>query len=103
MASVQQAFYLVARISSHDFSLASEETDTALVNRPALVKTSDQPSFSSVNFSPFTSAELSSSVISPVPSLNLQPNPRGGTVKKIMSSPYKHLLRQLRKRKSSRP
>jgi hypothetical protein len=37
-----------------------------------------------------------------VPSLNLQPNPRGGTVKK-MSSPYKNILRQLRKRKSSRP
>ena len=57
MASVRQAFYLVARISSHDFPLASEERDTAPVNHPALVKTSDQPSFSSVNFSPFTSAE----------------------------------------------
>jgi len=38
-----------------------------------------------------------------VPSLNLKPNPRGGTAKKIMSSPYKNILRQLRKRKSSRP
>jgi hypothetical protein len=41
--------------------------------------------------------------MSPVPSLNLKPNPRGGTAKKIMSSPYKYLLRQLRKRKSNRP
>jgi len=54
------------------------------VNHPALIKTSDQPSFSSANFSPFTSAEaLQSSDISPVPSLNLKPNPRGGTAKKI--------------------
>jgi len=37
------------------------------VNHPALIKTSDQPSFSSANFSPFTSAEaLRSSDISPV-------------------------------------
>jgi hypothetical protein len=49
-----------------------------------LVKTSDQPSFSSANFLPFTSAEaLQSSDISPVPSLNLKPNPRGGTANKI--------------------
>jgi len=74
------------------------------VNHPALVKTSDQPSFSSNNFSPFTSAEaLRSSDIIPVPSLNLQPNPRGGTAKKITSSPYKKkLLWQHRKRKSNR-
>jgi len=66
------------------------------VNHPALIKTSDQPSFSSANFSPFTSAEaLGSSDISPVPSLNLKPNPRGGTAKKIMST--KNLLRQLKK------
>jgi len=58
-----------------------------------LVKTSDQPSFSSANFSPFTSAEaLRSSDISPVPSLNLKPNPRGGTAKKITSSPYKKFV-----------
>jgi len=37
-------------------------------------------------------------------SLNLKPNPRGGTAKKITSSPYnKNLLRQLKKRKSKRP
>jgi len=62
------------------------------VNYPALIKTSDQPSFSSANFSPFTSAEaLQSSDISPVPSLNLKTNPCGGTVKKITST--KNLLR----------
>jgi len=53
------------------------------VNHPALDNTSDQPSFSSVYFSPLTSAEvLRASDISAVPSLNLQPNTRGGTVKK---------------------
>jgi hypothetical protein len=40
-----------------DFPLASGNTDVAPVNRPAL-KTSDQPSFSSSNFSPFTSVEV---------------------------------------------
>jgi len=45
------------------------------VNHPALVKTSDQPLFSSVSVSPFTSDEaLRASDISLVPSLNLQPN-----------------------------
>ena len=53
------------------------------------MKTSDRPLFSSANFSPFTSAEaLRASDISAVPSLNLQPNLRGGTVKKITSSSY---------------
>jgi len=47
----------VTRVSSHDFPLASEETDTAPVKLLVLVKTSDQPSSSSVNFSSFTSAE----------------------------------------------
>ena len=70
----------------HDFPQASEDTDAAPVNHPALVKTSDRPSFNSDNFSPFTSAEaLRASDISPVPSLNLKPNPRGRTAKKIMS------------------
>ena len=74
----------------YDFPLSSEDKDTAPVNHPALIKTSNQPSFSSANFSPFTSAEaLRSSDISPVPSLNLKPNPCGGTAKKIMSPPYK--------------
>ena len=40
----------------HHFPLASKNTDVAPVNHLALVKTSDQPSFSS-NFSPFTSAD----------------------------------------------
>ena len=63
------------------------------MNHPALKKTSDQPSFDSANFSPFTSAEaLRSSDISPVPSLNLKPNPRGGAAKEITSSPYKTLV-----------
>jgi hypothetical protein len=66
-----------------DFPLASGNTDTAPVNLPALVKTSDQPSFSSSNFSPFTFVEvLRASDISRVPSLNLKPNPRGGTAGK---------------------
>ena len=69
------------------------------MNHPALVKTSDQPSFSSANFSPFTSAEaLRSSDISPVPSLNLRPNPRGGTAKKITSSPYKKFVEATKKK-----
>jgi hypothetical protein len=68
------------------------------VNHPALIKTSDQPSFSSANFSPFASAEaLHASDISPVPNLNLKPNPHGGTAKKITS--IKNLLRQLKERK----
>jgi len=89
----------------HDFPLVSEDTDAAPVNHPALVKTSDQPSFSSTNFSPLISAEaLRSSDISPVPSLSLQPNPRGGTAQKITSSPYKkNLLWKLRNIKSNRP
>jgi beta-phosphoglucomutase-like phosphatase (HAD superfamily) len=67
------------------------------VNHPALIKTSDQPSFSYASFPPFTPAEaLSSSDISPVPSLNLQPNPHGGTAKKITRT--KNLLRQLKKK-----
>ena len=41
----------------HDLPLASEDTEAAPVNHPALVKTSDHPSFSSANFAPFTSAE----------------------------------------------
>jgi len=70
------------------------------VNHPALVKTSDQASFSSANFSPFTSAEgLRSSDISAVPSLNLRPNPRGGTAKKIKSSPYKKFVQATQKKK----
>jgi len=70
------------------------------VNHPALVKTSDQPSFSSANFSPFTSAEaLRSSDISAVPSLNLKPNLRGGTAKKITSSPYKEFSEATQKKK----
>jgi len=67
------------------------------VNHPALVKTSDQPLF---NFSPFTSAEaLLASDISSVPSLNLQLNTRGGTSKKIKSSPYKNNVGATQKKK----
>jgi hypothetical protein len=54
----------------HDFHLASGNTDAAPTNNSALVKTSDQPSFSST-FSPFTFADaLRSLDISPVASLN---------------------------------
>jgi len=56
-----------------DFPVASEDKDTAPVNHHALVKSSDQPSFSFANFSPFTPAEaLRASDIRPVPSLNVQ-------------------------------
>jgi len=66
---------------AHDFLLASEDKEAAPVNHPALVKTSDQPSFSSANSSPFTYAEAlrASDISSAVPSLNLQSNHRGGT------------------------
>jgi hypothetical protein len=77
----------------HDFPLAAENTGAAPMNQRVLVKTRDQTSFSSVNFSPFTSAEvLQASDISVVPSLNLQPNPLGGTVKKITSSSYRNFV-----------
>jgi hypothetical protein len=55
-----------------DFPLPSDDTYTSHVRHTALVKTSDQPSFCSANFSPFTFAEaLQTSAVSPVPSLNL--------------------------------
>jgi hypothetical protein len=41
----------------YDFPLSPENKDAAPMNHPALAKTSDQPSLSSANFSPFTSAE----------------------------------------------
>jgi len=78
---------------SHDLTLASGDTEAAPGNHPALVKTSDQPSFISANFSPLTSAEaLRSSDISAVPSLNLQPNAPGGTINKITSSSYRNFV-----------
>ena len=56
----------------HDFCMYSDDTDAYHVSHPALVKTSDQPSFSSAIFSPFPSAEtLQASDISIEPSLNL--------------------------------
>jgi len=64
------------------------------------MKTSDHPSFSSANFWLFTSAEvLRASDISAVPSLNLQLNPHGGTVKKIMSSSYRNFVGATQKKK----
>ena len=70
------------------------------MNCPALLKTSDQPSFCSANFSPFASAEaLRVSDISAVPSLNLQPNSVGGSVKKITSSSYRNVVGGTQKRK----
>jgi hypothetical protein len=55
-----------------DFPLPSDDTDASHVGHPALVKTSDQPSLRSANFSPFIFAEaLQASDVSPVPSLNL--------------------------------
>ena len=76
------------------------DKDAAHVNNPALVNTSDQPSFFSANFSPFTSAEaLRPSDIRPVPSLNLQPNTRGGTEKKISNSPYRKFVQATQEKK----
>jgi hypothetical protein len=70
------------------------------VNHPALVNTSDQPSFSSVYFSPLTSAEaLQASDIGPVPNLNLQPNTHGGTGKKMLNSPYRKFVGATKKKK----
>ena len=67
-----------------DFPLSSGDKVAAPVNHPDLVNISNQPSFGSVYFSPFSSTEaLRSSDISPVPSLNLKPNPPGGIAKKI--------------------
>jgi hypothetical protein len=84
----------------YDFPLSSEDTHATPVNHPASVNTNDQPSSSSVNFSPFTSAvPLLSSDISSVPSLNLKPNPRGGTAKKITRSPYKKFVETTQKKK----
>ena len=108
MTSGRQAFFLVTRTSSdHRISpLALEDTDAVPVNHPALMNTSDQPSFTSVYFSPLISAEaLRASDISPVPSLNLQPNTRGGTAKekKKSNSLYRKFVGQLRKIKSNKP
>jgi hypothetical protein len=87
-------------LKPYDFPLSLEDIDAAPVNHPALVKTSDQLSFSSTNFSPFTSAEaLRSSDISPVPSLNLKPNPRNGKAKKIKSSTYKKFVEATQEKK----
>jgi len=73
----------------HDFPLASEEKDDV----PALAKTNDQTLFSPVIFLPSTSAEaLRASDTSPVPSLNLQPNTRFGTAKKIKRSLYRKFV-----------
>jgi len=67
------------------------------------VKTSDQPSFSSAYFSPFTSVEvLRASDISAVPSLNLLLNPRGGTIKKMISS-YRIFFGATQKKKIKKP
>jgi hypothetical protein len=54
----------------HSFLLALGNVDEAPVYYPALVKTSEEPSFCT-NFSPFTSADAhQSSDISPVTNLN---------------------------------
>jgi hypothetical protein len=81
----------------HNFPLASGNTDNAPVNHPDLVKTNNRSSFCS-NFSSFTSADaLRSSDISPVPELN--PHPRGGTAKKMTSSPYNKYFEVTQKEK----
>jgi len=60
--------------------VVSEDTDAAPVSHLALVKTSHQPSFNSVNFSPFNSAGVPRAPgTSRVQSLNLQPNTKQPT------------------------
>jgi len=84
----------------HDFTLSSEHTNAANVNHLTLVKFSVQPSFSSANFLPFTSAAtLRASDISPVPCLNLQLNKLGETAKKITTSNYRKFVAPTRERK----
>jgi hypothetical protein len=61
----------IKHLQTTQFPSGVRNTDTAPVNHPALVKTSDQASFCSSNFSLFISADaLQLSYISPVPSLN---------------------------------
>jgi hypothetical protein len=77
-----------------------EDANAAPVNHLALVKTNDQPSLSSSNFSPLIFAEaLRASVISPVSSLKLQPNTYGGKANKIMSSPYRNFVAATQEKK----
>jgi len=88
----------------HDFPLASEDTDAVPVNHPALMNTSDQPSFNSAYFSPLTFAEaLRASDISPVPNLKQQLNTRGGTAKKISNSPYRRFVGATQEKKIKQP
>jgi hypothetical protein len=83
-------------------SLSSEHTHAFPVNHPVTVNSNNQPSSGSANFSPFTSAvPLQLSDISSVPSLNLKPNPHGGTAKKIMSSPYKKFVKATQRKKTN--
>jgi hypothetical protein len=84
----------------YGFPLSLEDKDVIPVNHPALIKTNDQPSFSSANFLLCTSAQaLRLSDTSSVPSLNLKPNPSGVTAKKIMSLPYKKFVEATQKKK----
>jgi len=87
MVSGRQNFFPCDKniLRPHDFRPTSEDTDVAPVNHPASVKTSYQPLFSSVNFSPFTSVQALRA--SHVPNLNLKLNKSGATAKKITSSP----------------
>jgi hypothetical protein len=83
----------------YDFPLSLEDTHASPVNHPVSVNISDQPSYSSANISPFTSAvPLWSSDSSSALSLNLKSNPCGGTTKKITSSPYKKFVETTQKR-----
>jgi hypothetical protein len=85
----------------HDFLLASGNITAAPMNHHAVAKTSYQPSFCSFYFSPFTSADAVRSIIRyqscAKPELN--PNPRGGTAKKITISPYKTYFKATQKEK----
>jgi hypothetical protein len=84
----------------NDFTLSSEKTDAALVKHPAKVKINGQPSFSSANVLPFIFADtFRASDISPVPSLNQQPNKRGRTAKKITSSTSRKFVAPTQERK----
>ena len=70
------------------------------MNHPALVKTCHQPPFSSADFFAVHFCLGSPCIrFSAVPRLNIQPNPRGGTVEKITSSSYRRFVGATQKKK----
>jgi hypothetical protein len=85
---------------SQDFLLASEDTDASLVKHLVLVKTSDQPSFSSVNFFA-VHFWWGSPIIRYQPCATPDPTAKYSrwNSKKITSSPYKKIVGTTQKKK----